>query len=46
MLLNHVEISLTVFIVKKKYKSHIEYCKNRKPKNYYPVLKNICNLKI
>ena len=28
------------------YNFHIEYCKNGKPKNYYLVLKNICDLKI
>ena len=29
-----------------KYKFHIEYCKNRKPKKLLPSFKNICNLKI
>ena len=28
-----------------KYKFHVEYCKNRKPKKYYLVLRNICNSK-
>ena len=37
---------LNTFYSLDKYNFHIEYCKNRKPKNYYPVLKNICNLKI
>ena len=29
-----------------KYNFHIEYCKYRKPKNYYQALKNICISKI
>ena len=29
-----------------KYKFHIEYDNNRKPKKYYLLLKNVCNLKI
>ena len=36
---------LNSFYSEEKYKFHIEYCKSRKPKNYYLVLKNICNLK-
>ena len=47
---SHVVIScrncLNSFYSDEKYKFHIGYCKNRKPKNYYLVLKNICNLKI
>ena len=37
---------LNSFYREEKYKFHIEYCKNRKPKNYYLLLKNICILKI
>ena len=37
---------LNSFYSLEKYKFHIEYCKNRKPKKYYLLLKNICNLKI
>ena len=37
---------LNSFYSEEKYKFHIEYCKNRKPKNHYLVLRNICNLKI
>ena len=37
---------LNSFYSEQKYKFHIEYCKNRKPENYYLVLKNICILKI
>ena len=36
---------LNSFYTLDKYKFHIEYCKNRKCKNYYHLLKNICNLK-
>ena len=38
---------LNSFYSEEKYKFHIEYCKNRKPKkDYYLVLKSIWNLKI
>ena len=37
---------LNSFYGEEKFKFHIEYCKNGKPKNYYLVLKNICNLRI
>ena len=37
---------LNTFYRLHKYNFHIEYCKIENLKNYYPVLKNICNLKI
>ena len=37
---------LNVFYSENKYKEHIEYCQNRKPKKLMPSYKNICNLKI
>ena len=37
---------LNSFYSEEKYKFHIEYCKNRKPKKLLPSLKNTCNLKI
>ena len=46
MLFNHVEIVLTVFIVKKNINFILNIVKTENQKNYYLVLKNICNLKI
>ena len=37
---------LNSFYSEEKYIFHIEFCMNRKPKNYYLVLKNTCILKI
>ena len=37
---------LNSFYSEDKYKFHIEYCKNRKPKKLLPSFKNISNLKI
>ena len=37
---------LNVFYSENKYKEHVKYCQNRKPKKLMPSYKNICNLKI